>query len=264
MNVLITGASSGIGRATAHYLHIKGFNIAGTSRHPERISAPFPMFRLDLHEPGSAEECIGDVIKSLGQIDVLINNAGIGICGPLENTSHDEALQLFEANYFGAVRMNNAVLPHFKARNSGIIIHISSIGGLIGLPFQGHYSASKFALEGYTEALRLEVRPFGIVVFNINPGDFKTEFTANRKIIAGIGPEYKERFGRFLAMYENDEQNGSDPTAVARLVEKLIARKNGHAVRYLCGSLMQTAAAKTKSLIGNKLFEKLLIRLWKA
>jgi len=264
MNVLITGASSGIGRATATYLREKGLNVIGTSRKPPDKEAAFPLIQLDVTNDESVDRCINEALHQLKHIDVLINNAGYGICGPLENTSHEEALQQFDTNYFGPVRMNKAILPHFKTRQQGMIMHISSIGGLIGLPYQGHYSASKFALEGYTEALRLEMRPFGIKVVNINPGDFKTAFTANRKVIAGIAPEYRERFNRFLCMYEKDEQNGSDPDTVAKLIYRLLLKKDGHKVRYLSGSMLQTSAAKAKPLMGNKLFEKLLIKLWKA
>lgn len=264
MNVLITGASSGIGLVTATYLQAKKMNVIGTSRNPADKAFDFPLIQLDVTNEESVDRCISNTLQQLKHIDVLINNAGYGIIGPIENTSYEEALQQFETNYFGVTRMNKSILPHFKSRNQGMIIHISSIGGLIGLPFQGHYSASKFALEGYAEALRLEMRPLGIKVVNINPGDYKTEFAANRKIISGITPEYRERFNQFLTMYSNDEQNGSDPIAVAKLIHRLILKKNGHAVRYLSGNIMQTTAAKAKNLLGNKLFEKILIKIWNA
>jgi short-subunit dehydrogenase len=152
--ILITGASSGIGKVVGEYLTKKGHSVIGTSRDPDRQQVEFEMIKLDVTDDASIDNAFQILFDRFDKIDVLINNAGFGICGPIESTSIKEAKDQFETNYFGVVRVTNKLLPHFRINKSGLIINISSLGGLIGMPFQGHYSASKFALEGYTEALR--------------------------------------------------------------------------------------------------------------
>ncbi|MGC8873617.1 MAG: SDR family NAD(P)-dependent oxidoreductase, partial [Chloroflexia bacterium] len=154
--VLITGASSGIGLACARYLADRGYRVFGTSRHPEACPPePFPMIQMDVCDDASVLRGVEAVRERAGRIDVLVNNAGIGYGGAIEDTSLEEAHRQFETNFFGALRLCRAVLPIMRAQGSGLIVNMSSIGGLIGLPFQGLYSATKFALEGMSEALRL-------------------------------------------------------------------------------------------------------------
>jgi len=261
-SILITGASSGIGRAAAEFLTTRGHRVVGTSRRPEGRNLPFETIRLDVTDDASVQRAVDEAITKLGGIEVLINNAGFGLAGPIEDTTLREAKDQFETNYFGVVRMTRALLPHMKQNGGGLIVNISSMGGLIGLPFQGHYAASKFALEGFTEALRLELLPFNVHVVNINPGDFSTAFTDNRRLIDHVSEDYRDRFKRFLDMYASEERNGADPVLIARLIEKLVTRRRAFRVRYVVGKRMQTIGVPLKRWLGGNLFERLMKTIW--
>lgn len=260
--VLITGASSGIGRTIAEYLAQKGYQVIGTSRNGNVI-ANYDMIALDINNEQSVNMAIQTCLERYQKIDILINNAGFGICGAIEDTSIEEAKQQFETNFFGAVRMIKAVLPHMRERKQGLIINISSIGGLIGLPFQGFYSSSKFALEGLMEALRLEIKPFNISALNINPGDFKTGFTSNRRKTKVTSIHYQTALDTTLSIYERDEQNAPEPYEIGVLIEKLIKKGNNYKVRYLVGQLPQKMSITIKNLLGSKLFEKIIASTYK-
>ncbi len=261
-NILITGASSGIGKQIAETLHAQGFRVAGTSRHPEQHQTAYPLLRLDVNADDEAKAAVDSFLHTFGQIDVLINNAGYGIAGPVEETDMEEVKAQFETNFYGVVRMTRLVLPHMRARQSGLILNISSLGGIIGLPFQAFYSATKFALEGYTEAFRIELRPWNVHVVNINPGDFATGFTASRQIIRGLTATYHKGFTAALDMYEKEERNGSDPKMIAALVSKLIVRQKQYRVRYLTGSVLQKAGVFMKKISGSRFFEYVMIKMY--
>ena len=180
MVILITGITSGFGRAMARQLNADGHKVYGTYR---RDSDPLPgvtYIRADVRDQDSLKNAVDQVIEAEGRIDTLISNAGMGIGGPLEFTSIEDAQRQMDVNFMGMVRLVSLVVPVMRQQRHGHIICISSIGGLMGLPYQGMYSASKFAIEGYCQALRLEVRQFGINITVINPGDFSTGFTAQR------------------------------------------------------------------------------------
>ena len=257
--VLITGASSGFGQAMAQLLSERGYVVYGTSRKAAGDDAlPYTMLRMDVTDSASVGDGIQQVMERENRIDVLINNAGIGVAGAFEDTSIEEAKRQFETNFFGIVRVTQEVLPHMRQRKTGMIINISSIGGLVGLPFQGFYSASKFAIEGLTESLRLEVAPFNIRVTNINPGDFHTRFTDNRVVTQkALEGAYSDRFKQVLAIYEEDEIKGAKPAVLAERVEKVI-RKKSPKVRYLTGMLSQRIVTVLKPLMGSKGFELLM------
>lgn len=282
--VLITGASSGIGKIIAEYLHQKGYTVYGTSRKPGKNgivadslsgnttsqvskasngATSFPLLPLDVTSDASVAQLV-ETLESKGvKIDVLINNAGYGLAGPLENFTIDEAKAQFETNFFGVTRMVSAFLPVMRKQGAGLIINVGSMAGLIGLPFQGHYSASKYALEGYLAALRMEVLPFNIKVFNINPGDFSTGFTANRRIIGTVDPVYQKKFDQLLKMYEHDENNGAQPIMIARKVEKLLRKNGSYNMRYVIGKFDQVIGVPLKRILGDTLFEKLMMVFWK-
>src|SRR5579872_2559800 len=175
---LVTGASSGIGRACAELLAARDFRVYGASRHPLPGSS-FESLPMDVRDEESVTAGIASIVQREGRLDVIVNNAGIAIAGAVEDTSVEEAKDQFDVNFFGALRVCRAVLPVLRDQRSGTIVNIGSIGGLIALPFQGLYSASKFALEGLSESLRLEVAPFGIHVVLIEPGDQQTPLTEN-------------------------------------------------------------------------------------
>ncbi len=267
--VLITGASSGIGKACAEHLACRGYRVFGTSRH-----APFPpappspglptMIQMDVTQDESVRRAVDFILRGAGRLDVVVNNAGFGFGGAVEDTSIEEAKEQFETNFFGMLRVCRAVLPAMRERGSGLIVNISSIGGVIGLPYQGLYSAAKFAIEGVTEALRMEVRRFGVRVTLIEPGDTRTGFTANRRRVraARENPAYAEDFARVMAVVEADEQGGASPEGVARVLERII-RARSPRPRYRVGAFFQRLAATLKGILPGRLFEWLLMKYYR-
>ena len=262
-NILITGTSSGIGAAVASYLHTKGYQVVGTSRRPTTLNNDYQTIKLDVTEEASVRQCIKEATKIMGTIDVLVNNAGIGISGPLEDTTIEEAKWQFETNYFGVVRMTQAILPQMRAKNKGMILNINSMLGLIGIPFQGHYAATKFALGGFTESLRYELVEYNIEVTNINPGDFKTDFTKNRQFIKTISPDYRKTFDSVTKISEASEAEGADPIMIAKLIHRLVQKEKGLKIRYNIGKTDQMLFLRLKNLIGDNLFEKVARGIWK-
>jgi NAD(P)-dependent dehydrogenase (short-subunit alcohol dehydrogenase family) len=256
--VLVTGASSGLGQAIAQRLASQGHVVFGTTRSPYGDQGNVRMIALDVTDDLSVAKAIDEVVAAAGRIDVLINNAGVAICGAVEDTGIDEVYRQMETNFFGTVRTIRAVMPHMRAQGSGRIINISSLAGLVSLPFQAFYSASKYALEALNEALRMELSGSGIDSTNINPGDFKTGITAarvfTRQALAGRNAT---QLTATVSKYEHDEINGSDPALVAKLVERLIAKRRVR-VRYSVGRLDQRVMALVKRAIPARVFERLM------
>jgi len=260
--VLITGASSGLGRAAGERLADLGYTVFGTSRKPSDELSKVRMIPLDVTSDESVENAIRQIITTAGRIDVLVNNAGSALCGAIEDTSMDEAHLQMETNFFGPARMIRAVLPHMRRQGGGRIITISSMAGLTALPFQAYYSASKFALEGLNEALRLELAGSNIESTTICPGDFATGFTASRKIARGAYSHFHEQqLRRTLALYERDEGLGADPRCVAKLIERLVTRPQV-GVRYLAGHVTQRIGITLKRILPAQLYESILRRVY--
>jgi short-subunit dehydrogenase len=234
---LITGATSGIGLACAGNMEHRGWTVYRASR----SSATMP---LDLRDDESVRRGVEGILAREGRIDALINNAGVALGGAIEDTSIEEAKELFEVNFFGALRVCRAVLPTMRKQGAGHIVNIGSIAGLIAVPYQGMYSASKFALEGYSESLRLEVRKFGIRVVLVEPGDHRTNLTTNRKMVTD-SEHYRPDCGRAVARMALDEQAGPDPAGVAKLVVKILEDPNPR-LRYTTGPMLQRAAVWLK------------------
>lgn len=180
--VLITGASSGFGQLLGQALSEKGYRVFGTSRNPawSTPASGMTMLALDVRDGASVTACVQSVLSTSARLDVLVNNARYVHEGPLEEVSLEELKAVFETNFFGAVRMVNAVLPAMRRDRSGHIIHVSSLAGLLPLPFWGAYSASKCALEGYSESLRHELKPLGIHVSLVEPSFYKTRLASNK------------------------------------------------------------------------------------
>ena len=161
--VLITGGSSGIGKSTGEFLQNKGFKVYGTSRNPNNYAnSKFPLLELDVKDVASIIKAVNNIIEAEGRLDVLINNAGAGITGPLEEIPDVEMKANFETNFFGPINVIKSVLPQMRSQKSGLIINVTSIAGYMGLPYRGIYSASKSALSLATEAFRMELKPFNI------------------------------------------------------------------------------------------------------
>lgn len=264
--VLITGASSGIGRACADLLAQHGFVVYGASRSaPEgRTETGWIPLRMDVRDDASVIQTLDRILGEAGQLDAVVNNAGVGTAGAVEDTSVKEALDLFQTNFFGSLRVCRAVLPLFRALGKGTIVNVSSLGGRIGLPFQGLYSASKFALEGLTEALRMEVRPFGVRVVLVEPGDFRTGFTAHRQRAAAAqtNDAYRDQFATALRRAERDEEEGGDPRAVARLVLRILQHPNPR-LRYTVGNPFQRLAVHARRVLPDRFVEWSIMRYYR-
>lgn len=262
--VLVTGASSGIGKAIAVFLQHKGFTVYGTSRRPQGITdSPFPLVALDVTQDHSIALAVDEVMRREGSLDILINNAGVGITGPIEETPDSEILKAFETNYFGPIKVIKAVLPVMRMKGSGLIINVTSIAGYMGLPFRGIYSASKGALELTTEAFRLELRGSGIQMTNVAPGDFATNIAAGRyhAPIKEDSP-YKQAYSATLGLMDQHVDQGDDPTLMAKAVYKVIQKKEprGH---YKVGQPLQRFSVSLKRLLPDKLYEKILAKHYK-
>lgn len=261
--VLITGASSGIGQACAELLGAEGHTVYGTSRRLTRDGAHHKMLEMDVTQDVSVQRAVDAVLAAEGRIDVVVNNAGFVMAGAVEDVSVEEARQQLDTNFFGVLRVCKAVLPSMRAHQSGLIINISSLGGAAGLPFQGLYSASKFALEGLTESLRQEVAPFGIQATLVQPGDVKTRVRENRVKASQSGPgsAYREAFMKVLRAVETEEGEGIAPQAVAQKVLSLTETR-GVRVRYTVGHLSQRAALFAKTLLPSRTFEQMVMSLY--
>jgi NAD(P)-dependent dehydrogenase (short-subunit alcohol dehydrogenase family) len=252
--VLITGASSGIGRACAEYLHRRGYCVYGTSRDPARHDTLFPLIAMDVTDEAAVERGILWIAEQEGRLDVVVNNAGWGLAGAVEQTSITEARAQMDVNFYGVLRVCRAALPVMRVQGGGLIVNVSSLAGLAGLPFQSLYSASKFAVEGLTEALRVEVRPFGVRVVLIEPGDFRTDFRREWTDEARASDVYRERAERAVAVMEADERSGSPPGQVARLLEQIIRARRPR-VRYVVGGFSQRMMAALRRLLPDAVIE---------
>ena len=257
---LVTGASSGIGFATASRLAEHGLRTFGTSRDPAKRPAPkgVEMLQLDVRSDESVHVAIADVVARAGPIDVLVNNAGFGLFGAVEETSLDEARGQFETNFWGTVRMIQHVLPAMRARRSGRIVNVSSVLGFIPVPFQSFYVASKHALEGYSEVLNLEVRAFGIFVSLVEPAFTRTGFIEQREEIGVPLEAYRPARARVSPVLKEQTQTGADPDKVAQVILKAITAANP-AMRYpvgFDGALLQT----TRAFLPNALLTRILRR----
>ena len=234
--VLITGASSGVGQATARLLAQRHYTVFGTSRNPASAESipTVEMLPLDVRHEDSVRACVEAVSRRCGRLDVLINNAGYELAGAVEELSLEEARAQFDTNIFGVVRMVNAVLPLLRRQKHGHIINVGSLSGLSAIPFLGIYSASKFALEGYTEALRHEVKPFNIHVSLTEAGFLKTPMMNHRQVGATRIGEYDLWRQRALDAIRASEENGPGPELVAETLLEIMSCKAPR-LRYLIG-----------------------------
>ena len=254
--VLITGASSGVGQSTARLLSQRGHTVFGTSRNAAS-SAAIPgveMLPLDVRADDSVQACVEAVRRRCGQLDVLINNAGYELAGAVEELSLQEAETQFETNFFGVIRMVNAVLPSMRQQKRGHIINVGSLSGLSAIPFLGIYSASKFALEGYTEALRHEVKPFNIHVSLTEAGFLKTPMMSHRQTTANRMTPYEPWRQRALAAIRAYEEKGPGPEVVAETLLEIMSSRNPR-LRYLIGQQAKTVA-RLRRFLPARMYEQ--------
>jgi NAD(P)-dependent dehydrogenase (short-subunit alcohol dehydrogenase family) len=262
--VCITGASSGIGKSIGEYLTEQGYIVIGSSRNPEKYtSSRFQLLQLDVRDSNSVLKFVDEVIAIAGKIDVLINNAGVGITGPIEEIPEEEIKGVFETNFFGPVRLIKAVLPQMRKQKSGLIINVTSIAAYMGLPYRGFYSASKAALEVTTEALRMETQQFGIEMTNVAPGDFATNIAAGRyHAPLQENSPYRKAYGDTLELMNAHVDAGKDPFEMAKAVHKIIESKKPK-VRYRVGDFMQKFSVMLKNNLPGKQYEKMLMKHYK-
>jgi NAD(P)-dependent dehydrogenase (short-subunit alcohol dehydrogenase family) len=262
--VLITGGSSGIGKSIGEFLHHKGFIVYGTSRNPERVlNSVFPLIALDVRNTDSIQAAVAKIMAISGRLDIVINNAGVGITGPLEEIPAEEIRNNFETNFFGPIEVMKAALPQMRVQKSGLIINITSIAGYMGLPYRSVYSASKGALELITEALRMEVKSFGIQITNVAPGDFATNIASGRFHAPLIqGSAYEIPYGNTLKMMDEHVDGGSNPNEMAEVVYKIIQTKEPR-IHYKVGVFMQKFSIVLKRIVSDKVYEKMLMNHYK-
>jgi NAD(P)-dependent dehydrogenase (short-subunit alcohol dehydrogenase family) len=252
---VVTGASAGIGKACAERLAAAGWAVTGASRRGTGGSG-WAGLVMDVDTDASVQEGIAGVMAREGRVDALVAAAGWGVAGAAEYTSIAEAKAQFETNFWGCVRVVQAVLPHMRAQGAGRIVLISSIGGVIGIPFQAYYSASKFALEGFAEATAYEVAPFGVHVTLVQPGNIATDFTACR-VFAGGGAgdsAYSAAMTKAISLMERDEANGAPAGQVAAAIERVLSATRPPR-RMSVGKAAERAGLLAKRLLPFRVFE---------
>jgi short-subunit dehydrogenase len=270
--VIITGASSGIGKATALMLKNEGHIVYGVARRVEMMkdleTAGIKIIKTDLTIDKDMTNLVETVVKENGRIDVLVNNAGYGDYGAIEDVSMETARKQIEVNLIGLARMCQLVLPHMRAQKSGKIFNISSIGGKISTPLGGWYHASKFAVEGLSNSLRLETKKFCIDVIVVEPGAIATEWSSvmldNLKKTSGNGA-YKEDVEKFTAFFSHIEHRGgketaSSPDVIAKVISKGMKAKNPK-IRYVAGKLAKPILFMRK-ILSDKAFDKLILKMF--
>ena len=262
--ILITGASSGIGNAIAIHLLSKGFIVYGTSRSEANAGKfPFKLVALDVTKPATIKKAVEKIITSEGKLDVLINNAGKGITGAIEDTPTDEMKSNFDTNFFGPIEVMKTVLPQMRKQKNGLIINITSIAGYMGLPFRGIYSASKGALELITEATNMEVQQFGVNVVNVAPGDFATNIASGRYHTPVFKDSaYKEKYQENLALMDSHVNSGMNPMVMAKKVHQIIETENPK-IHYKVGGFMEKFSIVLKRILPDKWYQKLLMNHYK-
>lgn len=252
--LLVTGASSGIGRACADFLCENGWTVVGTSRRGIG-GAKWAGLTMDVDDDSSVNESVQTILKEHGRIDALLACAGFGIAGSAEKTPLSDAMAQMQTNFWGTVRVVNAVLPTMRSQKSGRLIFMSSIGGAIGIPFQAYYSASKFALEGYGEALAYEVEPFDIHVTLVQPGNFKTDFThSRRKVVSDDKDAYKKAQEKAISVMERDEENGAPASELSALIGRVLASSKPKR-RVSVGKVSERFGLLAKRILPFRLFE---------
>ncbi len=256
--VLVTGASSGIGRATARAFAAAGARVLGTSRRMLPDADGVEMLRLDVRSDASVRECVAEARARAGRIDVLVNNAGVEHLGMAEETSLEQAHDLFETNFFGVVRVTNAVLPGMRARRAGRIVNVGSAAAWVGEPGEAFYAASKRALAAYTEALRHEVRHLGIAVSLVEPGAFRTGVMDAASTARATIPDYDPVRDAALRTLRGALERGRDPAAVAELVVRVAAARSPR-LRYAAGGEARWLPYLSV-LLPQRLFERLVRR----
>ena len=258
--VFITGASSGIGKATAKYFHTMGWNVAATMRNPtaEKELGKLPnvkLLKVDVKEDQDIENALENAIATFGKIDVLVNNAGYGTVGPFEGATESQLREQFEVNVFGLMKVTKIFLKYFRPLQEGIIINISSLGGRVTIPLYSLYFSTKWAVEGFTESLRYELRPFNISVKLIEPGATQTDFAHRSQVV--LRPVYTDDYISYvekvrLRTKKTAKNNNSNPNIVAKTIFRA-ATDGKRKLRYPCAGGAKTVLF-LRAILGYRLF----------
>lgn len=263
MVILVTGASSGIGNIIADHLSRKGHVVYGTSRSIQSANYNFTALKMDVTDKESVQKAVESIIEVQGRIDVVINNAGIGIAGAMEHIAEEDIRQVLDTNVIGVFNVCKAVIPAMRLQQYGRIINISSIGSEMGLPYRAPYSASKAAVDRLTEAMRVELKGFGIQLCSIQPGGVATDIDKNRlKTPTPSDSPYHESFQRAMEVISNSVNNGINPETIGVLVEKIMAAKTLKRT-YRIGKPKEKLAIFIKRLLPANTFENILKKNYK-
>lgn len=266
--ILITGASSGLGFAVTKHLAELGHTVyAGARSFTDEVhgAGTLKKVHLDVTNQEEVDGAVNKIIEAEGRIDVLVNCAAIQVLGSIEDMTYEEFENVLLTNTGGVVRTCKAVLPYMRNRNEGQIINFSSIMGLLAIPFQGAYTASKFAIEGFTETLRLETRNYGIKVSLVEPTDHKSGSIKYRPHAAAadlLSSAYRNLFLKVTSKIEYDESHGSDPEKLARLVGKIIQSRKPR-LRYMSGKFDQKLSVLVKKVLPGRVFESIIYSYYK-
>ena len=255
MVFIITGTSSGIGFSLAEYFGKKGHRVYGLSR--KNIDNPyFVTIPTDITNKEQIDNAIAQILAKENRIDFLINNAGMGMVGAVEDSSKEDITQLFNLNLIGAVQTMTAVMPKMRAQKFGKIINVSSIGSEMGLPFRGFYSASKSALDKVTEAMRYEVNQWNVDVCSLHLGDIKTNIAENR-VRTKVSEPYEKIFDKVYSLMNSHVNDGTEPLDVAIYIEKLLS-KNKWKAHYYFGKFGQKIGVPLKWILPQNMYENLM------
>lgn len=261
--VLITGSSTGIGRATAIYFHEKGWNVSATMRTPSKelvlnknknVICP----KLDVTDVESIKSAITETIETFGEISAIVNNAGYGLTGAFEGTSSEQVRKQFDTNVFGVMDIIREILPHFRKQKHGVIANVSSMGGRLTFPLYSVYHSSKWALEGYSESLQYELLPFNIKVKIIEPGAIKTDFYDRSADISKPTntTDYDSYVDKARAEMNKAGEKGSSPEEVAKVIYNAV-NDNSSKLRYTAGT-DAAVLTKVRKLIPDEIFMKIV------
>lgn len=260
--ILVTGGSSGIGQSIATLLAERGHIVYAASRNVEnQFEGNLRMLRMDVTKESSIVSAVEHIKHLHGFLDALVNNAGLGMAGPLENTTEQEAKEIFETNVFGVLNVCRACIPLLR-NSKGRILNVTSIGGIFALPFRGIYCSSKFAVEGISESLSMELAPMGIKVSIIEPGDFKTNINANRKKAANVDVALYPSFNHILEQINNEVSGALETQIIAAAVERILNKRNPH-LRYRVATTTQHFSVWLYRLLPGRWFEKLIMNHYK-
>jgi NAD(P)-dependent dehydrogenase (short-subunit alcohol dehydrogenase family) len=261
--VLVTGASSGMGKAVATVLSGCGHVVYGTGRFSKEIMTPegYRMLPMDVRHEDQVQSVLQKIVSEQGRIDAVVNNAGLGLLGSVENITNEEVKAIMETNVHGVLNVCRNAIPLLREASGGTIINITSLAGLIGLPFRGIYSASKFAVEGFTESMSQEVQQFGIRVCIVEPGDFKTNINSSRMLATNVTGHYRRQHDETLRRVNEEVSSARDPEIVGHLVQQILLSSSPK-LRYKIATPSQHMAIFLKRILPGRWFEKIVMKFY--